>query len=326
MKSLIIRQRASNSATLTGFSPMTRRAESPRPMPMTARPPEMSCSVAYIDATTVGSRVPGLVTNWPSFMRSVRSAASVSSAVESCQSTWESYVQPYWNPCASASSMSSRKRVYGGSGRTVTPKLSIEPPRRCGRGRAYPRRSGSSAMWGYVAFGLVAGAMIPFQAGINAQLATWVGSPIRAALVSFVIGTLALLALTLAFFRAWPGSEKIGGAPWWVWLGGLLGAFYVAGSTIVAPKLGAVTLLAVILAGQAAASVLIDQYGWVPAPTRCRDFGIARRPPAAARQAELAEAASSACCCRRAGRGRRRAKARRSSPSNCRRSAASRSR
>jgi bacterial/archaeal transporter family-2 protein len=118
-------------------------------------------------------------------------------------------------------------------------------------------------MWGYVAFGLVAGAMIPFQAGINAQLATWVGSPIRAALVSFVVGTLALLALTLTLFRGWPGSEKIGGAPWWVWLGGLLGAFYVAGSTIVAPKLGAVTLLAVILAGQASASVLIDQFGWV---------------------------------------------------------------
>ena len=118
-------------------------------------------------------------------------------------------------------------------------------------------------MWGYVAFGLIAGAMIPFQAGINAQLATWVGSPIRAALVSFVIGTLALLALTLAFFRGWPGSEKIGGAPWWVWLGGLLGAFYVAGSTIVAPKLGAVTLLAVILAGQAVASLLVDHFGWV---------------------------------------------------------------
>ena len=118
-------------------------------------------------------------------------------------------------------------------------------------------------MWGYVAFGLAAGAMIPFQAGINAQLASWIGSPIRAALVSFVVGTLALLALTLAAFRGWPGNDKITGAPWWVWLGGLLGAFYVAGSIIVAPRIGAVTLLAVLLAGQGVASLLIDQYGWV---------------------------------------------------------------
>ena len=46
IRSLIIRQEASNSAIFTGCWPITRRAESPRPIPMTARPPEMACSVA----------------------------------------------------------------------------------------------------------------------------------------------------------------------------------------------------------------------------------------------------------------------------------------
>src|SRR5919198_3093495 len=36
----------------------------------------------------------------------------------------ESYVQPYSKPCSSASRMSSTKRECGGSGRTVTPKVS----------------------------------------------------------------------------------------------------------------------------------------------------------------------------------------------------------
>ena len=120
--------------------------------------------------------------------------------------------------------------------------------------------------WGFLLFALAAGAMLPFQAGINAQLATWVGSPVRAALVSFAVGTAALGALTAAFFRGWPGGERIGEAPWWVWIGGLLGAFYVAGSIVAAPRLGAVTLVAVILAGQAAASVVVDHYGWVGFP------------------------------------------------------------
>ena len=40
-------------------------------MPMTMRPSEMSWSVAYALASTVGSRVPGFVTQWPSLMRSV---------------------------------------------------------------------------------------------------------------------------------------------------------------------------------------------------------------------------------------------------------------
>ena len=64
----------SNSATLTGSSPIVRRAESPRPMPMIIRPPEMSWSVANALAVTVGSRVPGLVTFSPSLIVDVASA------------------------------------------------------------------------------------------------------------------------------------------------------------------------------------------------------------------------------------------------------------
>ena len=65
MKSLIIAQRCSNSAIGVGLRPITRTAESPRPMPITMRPPEMSCSVAWADAVTAGSRVTGLVTHMP---------------------------------------------------------------------------------------------------------------------------------------------------------------------------------------------------------------------------------------------------------------------
>ena len=48
------------------------------------------------------------------------------------------------------------------------------------------------AIWGYLVFALAAGAMLPIQFGINAQLAAWVGSPVRAAFVSFVVGALGL--------------------------------------------------------------------------------------------------------------------------------------
>ena len=121
----------------------------------------------------------------------------------------------------------------------------------------------SVAIWLYVLFALAAGAMIPFQAGVNAQLSTWVGSPMRAALVSFAVGTVALLLVTLAFARGWPGAARMTDAPPWVWVGGLLGAFYVFGSIVTAPRLGAVTFVAVVLAGQSLASVLVDHFGWV---------------------------------------------------------------
>jgi bacterial/archaeal transporter family-2 protein len=119
------------------------------------------------------------------------------------------------------------------------------------------------AIWGYLMFALAAGAMLPIQFGINAQLASWLGSSVRAALVSFVVGALCLFVVALAFARDWPPADRVSSAPWWVWIGGALGAFYVLGSIVTAPKLGAATLVALILAGQAIASLLVDHYGWV---------------------------------------------------------------
>jgi transporter family-2 protein len=105
--------------------------------------------------------------------------------------------------------------------------------------------------------------MLPFQFGINAVLARYVEGAARASLVSFAVGTLALLVVVLVFFRGAPSLGKAGAAPWWVWVGGVLGAFYVLGSVVTAPRLGAATLVALILAGQAAASLTVDHFGLV---------------------------------------------------------------
>jgi transporter family-2 protein len=119
------------------------------------------------------------------------------------------------------------------------------------------------ATWPYYLFAIAAGAMLPVQFGINAQLASWVGSPLRATLVSFVVGAAVLVVATLIFARGLPAPDRLGGAPWWVWVGGVLGALYVLGSVVTAPKLGAAALFAFILAGQALASLAVDHFGWV---------------------------------------------------------------
>ena len=113
----------------------------------------------------------------------------------------------------------------------------------------------------YVLFALAAGAMLPIQFGINAVLARYLDSAVRASLVSFCVGTVCLLVATLLFYRGWPGGDRFAGAPWWIWIGGALGAFYVLGSVVTAPRLGAVTLVALILAGQAVSSLLVDHFG-----------------------------------------------------------------
>ena len=117
--------------------------------------------------------------------------------------------------------------------------------------------------WPYVLFAFAAGVALPVQFGINTQLASWLDSPVRAAFVSFLTGTLILAAAAALVFKPLPSLTRLGHAPWWVWVGGAFGAFYVAGSIVAAPRLGAAALIAVIVAGQSLASVVVDHFGWV---------------------------------------------------------------
>jgi bacterial/archaeal transporter family-2 protein len=118
-------------------------------------------------------------------------------------------------------------------------------------------------IWLYLLLAFAGGAALPFQAGINAQLADWLGSPVRAAFVSFLVGTIVLVVAAALVFRPLPSGGRLSDAPWWVWVGGALGAFYVAASIVTAPRLGAATLIALVVAGQALASLIVDHYGWV---------------------------------------------------------------
>lgn len=108
---------------------------------------------------------------------------------------------------------------------------------------------------------LVAGALMPIQAGVNARLRDFLGDPLVASLVSFCVGTAALLAFILATRTPWPSLAAASAAPWWSWFGGALGAFFVAVTIILAFKLGATGLMAWIIAGQLVASVLLDHTG-----------------------------------------------------------------
>jgi transporter family-2 protein len=115
----------------------------------------------------------------------------------------------------------------------------------------------------YLLLAILAGAMLPVQTGVNVQLRGLIGHPITAALVSFLVGSAGLAAAAvvarapLTLGGAWARSE------WWHWSGGLLGAVYIVGTIVLAPRLGAATLVAALVAGQMIMSLVIDQYGWV---------------------------------------------------------------
>ena len=61
-------------------------------------------------------------------------------------------------------------------------------------------------MTAWLLLALVVGLALPVQTGINAQLRTHLGSPLMAALVSFAVGTLALVAAAVASRAPLPAS------------------------------------------------------------------------------------------------------------------------
>jgi len=121
-------------------------------------------------------------------------------------------------------------------------------------------------VYGYLLLALVAGLVLPFQAGVNSQLRASLGNPVLAATVSFLVGSLALGALAVATRLGIPSGPAARAIPWWHWVGGLLGAFYVYSVIIVTPRLGAATMIATIVAGQMIASLVTDHYGAIGYP------------------------------------------------------------
>lgn len=117
----------------------------------------------------------------------------------------------------------------------------------------------ASAIW--TIFGILAGCLVALQAPINAQLGRAVGSPLLASAISFAAGLLALAIINVVLVR--DINDNWRDTPIWLFLaGGCLGAMFVAVMTILTPKLGAATMMALVVAGQLITGLVVDHYGW----------------------------------------------------------------
>jgi transporter family-2 protein len=113
--------------------------------------------------------------------------------------------------------------------------------------------------WPHV-LAILVGAGLTLQVGMNSTVRLAIGSPVIATILNFTVGLAALVLLAVASgARVIPGSTAA--VPAWAWFGGLLGAAYVAATTVLGPRLGAAALLALTLAGQMVAALVVDHYG-----------------------------------------------------------------
>ncbi|HEY0895566.1 MAG TPA: DMT family transporter [Sphingobacteriaceae bacterium] len=114
----------------------------------------------------------------------------------------------------------------------------------------------------YYLLALLAGVALATQTGINAQLRSVVGSPVLATLISFLVGTVALVLYVTLFERESYGAiHQMKGMAFYKILGGLIGAAYVCSVIVLAPRIGAANLLALIVGGQILFALFLDHFG-----------------------------------------------------------------
>ncbi|ORX57366.1 DUF606-domain-containing protein [Hesseltinella vesiculosa] len=107
------------------------------------------------------------------------------------------------------------------------------------------------------------GCCIAVQAGFNATLNIYAGRSF-APFVSFAVA----LGCCLVFFifdilvlKTPRPTSRLKEAPWYAWVGGILGAYYVIVNVLTVAKLGAGTVLSIFVCAQVISACVMDHFG-----------------------------------------------------------------
>ncbi|KQT61732.1 hypothetical protein ASG52_02120 [Methylobacterium sp. Leaf456] len=111
---------------------------------------------------------------------------------------------------------------------------------------------------------LIAGIANAIQPGQTTQLAKALGQPFTAGLVSMFVGTLGMFAVgLLSGHLSVPSLQQAGQAPWWAWLGGLVGVGLLIAQLFVAQRIGAAPFLGLLVTAGVVTSIALDHFGLV---------------------------------------------------------------
>ncbi len=106
-----------------------------------------------------------------------------------------------------------------------------------------------------------AGVSVVVQQALNADLRVSINSPLWAAFASYLVGTLTIALVLLAIREPWLTAATIRESSLWSWIGGVFGTVYIVASILLMPRLGAATVVALLVAGQMLGSIAFDHFG-----------------------------------------------------------------
>jgi len=119
----------------------------------------------------------------------------------------------------------------------------------------------SNNLWPWRLLGILTGMFSASQTAINGHLGVVLNSTVKAAFISFLVGTIVLIVI-VATLRPQLRLQKFKQHdPWWIWVGGFIGALFVLGNVYLVPIIGTGLAVVIVLVGLIIGSLLIDQLG-----------------------------------------------------------------
>ena len=113
-------------------------------------------------------------------------------------------------------------------------------------------------------FAALAGLLNAVQAGANAGLGKAFDNKIMAGVAIVVCNLVAMTLVGLVAGQlAWPGTQRIAGAPWWAWTGGVLGTLFILAQLFAAGPLGSAVFMTITVTAAVLCSLLLDHFGLV---------------------------------------------------------------
>mgnify|MGYP002517039737 CR=1 FL=1 len=132
-------------------------------------------------------------------------------------------------------------------------------------GNTKQQKSEGVSLWLWRVFGVCAGMLSATQTAVNGYLGKVVGSPIKASVISFSVGTIFLvitcIVLHLKNNKSEQKKDKTKKNPWWMWIGGILGGLYILANVYLSRIVGTGMTVVILLIGSTTGGILVDHFG-----------------------------------------------------------------
>ncbi len=114
--------------------------------------------------------------------------------------------------------------------------------------------------WFYLMLAALSGAAMAVEGSFNAVVGKVLGVW-ESTLIVHLIGTMVVVIIMIVLGTGWGNFSKIGQAPWYAYLGGVLSVVIIYALVLTIPKVGVANATTAIMAAQISTAVLVDAMG-----------------------------------------------------------------